>query len=426
VAYLPNHIADVFISYSHKDNFLWVERFKQDLESVLIRKLRARTKPHVFFDAHNLRAGRVLDDEIKECLRKTGYFVALVSPPYKNSVYCMQKELPEFVKHNPSESGRLIQAWLDLSAELPCSKVLAVKFADAKGPFPTGSEAYQDALRLVYEPIVTELDKLYAQSKMVFLAWPGDPELEAERERLEAQIEGSGLRVYPEEIPPFGNVDLKLRDALEKCTASVHLLGEQPNEFDLTQWDAAVRSGKPCVVASRNPAEARRGPGGSPPAIYLKQGNPVIAITKAIEQIAGIGRREERNASQALGRTPIFLLFKPDSDAMLGLKIRKRIVSRGPFEVIVPPRDSGTRYEELARAKLALLCRARAGREWLEGEWDALSGAMVTSGLFDLRRVLLLPAEDDARGLEVHDGDTIVHSEEALDSFLSDVKGAAA
>jgi hypothetical protein len=425
VAYIPDHIEDVFISYSHADDFAWIERFEQDLRTILIRKLRARTQPAIFFDAHDLRAGRVFDADIPDCLEQTGFFLAMVSPRYNTSTYCIHKELAKFLRRQKPESGRLIQLILDLSvsAALPVENSLAIPFADARGAFQAGTDAYLDALRKVYEPIVTELDKLYAASKIVFLAWPDDPQMEEERNRLESEIEGRGLRVGPT-IAEFQS-DVRLREALAQCTTSVHLFGDQPGKFDLRQWDAADSLGKPCVLASRSVTETRRGPAGSPAPIYLNQGNPTIAIAKAIEQIAGIGRRDAREAQQSLGRTPVFLIFKPDADATLGLKIRKRIISRGPFEVIVPRNDS-TRYEELRRAKLALVCRAKAGRAWLQGELEALDTAMATSGLLDLRRALLVPSPDDGAGVETFEGEEIVGSEEALDALLAQVQGAAA
>jgi hypothetical protein len=424
VAYVPNHIADVFVSYCHDDDFAWIERFVQDLRSALIQKLRARTKPAIFFDALDLRAGRPFDADIRACLAQTVFFVAMVSRRYNASTYCRHKELTEFLRRHPPESGRLIQVQLDPSTVFPVDKALAVPCADAKGIFRPDSEEYRDALRRVYEPIVSELDKLYATSKIVFLAWPGDPLLEEERQRLESEVEGRDLRVFPEAVAEHES-DTRLRDALEQCTTSVHFFGQDLEPFDVRQFEMALRLDRPCIVASRSPTEARRGPAGSPAPIYLDQGNPTIAIAKAIQQIAGIGRRDERDARQSLGRAPVFLVFKPDSDATLGLKIRKRIISRGPFEVIVPPNDRNTRYEELGRAKAALLCRAKAGSDWLGLEFEALNGAMVASQLFDVPRALLLPASDDVAGLDVLEGDAILHTEDALDDFLKQLQGAA-
>ena len=62
------------------------------------RKLRARTQPAIFFDAHDLRAGRVFDADIPACLEQTGFFLAMVSPRYNGSDYCKQKELTKFLR----------------------------------------------------------------------------------------------------------------------------------------------------------------------------------------------------------------------------------------------------------------------------------------------------------------------------------------
>src|SRR5689334_23095345 len=118
VAYIPHHSVDVFISYCHEDDAVWIERFQQDLYSVLIQKLRARTKPAVFFDEKDLRAGRVFDADIKETLEKAGFFLAMVSPKFNASTYCRHKELAEFLRRHPPDSGRLIQVHLDSSAPL--------------------------------------------------------------------------------------------------------------------------------------------------------------------------------------------------------------------------------------------------------------------------------------------------------------------
>jgi hypothetical protein len=424
VAYVPDHIADVFISYCHEDDYVWIERFQQDLYTVLTRKLRSRTKPQIFFDARDLRAGRAFESDIKNTLEKTGFFVGMVSPKYNASTYCRHKELAEFLRRHSPKSGRLIQIHLDSSAPLPVDKALAVPFVNARGPLRPDTDDYHDALRRVYEPIASELDRLYAASKMIFLAWPGDESLEEERKRLESEIEGRGMRVFPEAVAEYES-DLRLRDAVGQCMTSVHLFGADPSPFDLRQWQEAVRVGKPCVLASRNAAEARRGPAGSPAPVYLDQGNPTIAIAKAIEQIAKIGKRDELDGQPSLGRTPVLLVFKPDSDAILGLKLRNRIVKRGPFEVIVPP-NSGMRYEQVTRAKAAVLCLAKAERRWLAGELQSLTEAMASARQFDLRRALLVPTPDDVSGLDLLGDEAVLHSDDALDGFLANLNGAAA
>ena len=43
MAYVPGFESDLFISYSHADDFGWIERLKSEIESALVRKLRAST-----------------------------------------------------------------------------------------------------------------------------------------------------------------------------------------------------------------------------------------------------------------------------------------------------------------------------------------------------------------------------------------------
>ena len=113
MAYAPNHDYDVFVSFCHDDPFAWTERFKLDLESLLRWKLRARRKPAVFLDVHDLRAGRVFDKDIPTFLNRTAYFVALVSPRYHTSNYCKFIELPAFLEGHAEDQDRVIQVRLD-------------------------------------------------------------------------------------------------------------------------------------------------------------------------------------------------------------------------------------------------------------------------------------------------------------------------
>ena len=134
-----------------------------------------------------------------------------------------------------------------------------MSFASGKDLLKAGTDEFKDALRRVYEPIVHELDKLYARSKMVFLAWPAEPELQEESARLQSEIEGRGMRVYPEAIGEY-EPDIRLRDALQESAASVHFFGLETDEFAARQLGLAVQVGKPAIVASRNRAELRYRP----------------------------------------------------------------------------------------------------------------------------------------------------------------------
>jgi hypothetical protein len=423
--YVPGNEADVFISYSHADDFVWINRLRLELESALSRKLRASTRPKIFFDTVDLRAGRVFDRDIPECLTATAFFLAVISQRYNTSTYCRHKELAHFLKCNPPESGRVIQIQLDLSAELPLPKSLAVPFAIAQGPLDPGSEEYKDRLQRVYEPIVHELDKAYAKSKMIFLAWPSEEDVQEERARVQSEIEGRGLRIYPEAVAEFES-DVRLRSALENSATSVQFFGTKADAFAERQFSLAVQLGKPFIVASRERVEVRKGPPGSPAPIWLDQGNPTIAITNAIDALLGRGRREERNLGSSLGKIGLLLVFKSDVDYTLGLSLRQRIVNRGPFEVFVSGGESiENRYIDLSRAGAAVLCWGNASRGWLNEELDTLNRATVSAQTYNLRRAIYLKSTNLAEGIEKLEGDRILQSDAELDCFLNELNPEA-
>jgi hypothetical protein len=426
MAYVPDFEHDLFISYSHADDVGWIERLKSELEIALIRTLRASTRPSVFFDTAELRAGRVFDTDIPASLSATVFFLAVVSPRYNSSTYCRHKELARFLRHNPPESGRTIQIQLDPSAALPLPQSLAVIFSSGKDLLKAGTDEFKHSLRRVYEPIVHELDKLYAQSKMIYLAWPTAPELQQERARLQSEIEGRGMRVYPEAIGEYES-DIRFRDALQESAASVHFFGLEKDDFAARQFECAVQAGKPSIVTSRNQAEVLIGPAGSPLPIFLDQGNPTIAIANALDAALGRGRRDERRFATGLGKTGLYLVFKPDADHTLGLRLRQRIVNRGPFEVLEPRINSGvgSRYEDLSRAKAAVLCLGKAGKDWLSEELAALNSATVSGKFYDVRRAIYLKTGSAADNIELIEGDRILQSDTELDAFLAELQPGA-
>ena len=306
------------------------------------------------------------------------------------------------------------------------SGALSVEFCNERRPFRPETAESEDALLQACEPIIAGLDQLYAHSKMIFLAWPGDAGLRKERERLENTISDRELRIYPEAIAAFEG-EQKLRDALIKSATSVHLFGPDTDDFSEKQLDAAIRLGRPCIIGSSNATENRRGPTGSPPPIYLGHGNPISAIADAIDEMVGRGKRTKFEPA-ALAKTPLFLVYQPGVDYTLGLRIRQRIVNRGPFEIIEPPRtgDADMRYDALARARAAVMCWGRADSGWFREEFDALNRAMAEQGLYDLSRGLFLSPPEGKGDVDPLDTDRVLTSTEELDAFLTGVQEAAA
>ena len=187
----------------------------------------------------------------------------------------------------------------------------------------------------------------------------------------------------------------------------------------------------PCVPAwqanhnrVRRAGRTAQGTCGIAGADWLGQGNPTIALANALDAVLDRGRREERKLGSRLGKTPLFLVFKTDVDYTLGLGLRQRIVNRGPFEVLEPKRDlqAVERYEDLSRARAALLCWGKAGKSWINHELDALNRAAAISQLYGVRRAIYMKSSKPADNIDLFEGDRILQSDAELDSFLSELR----
>ena len=230
------------------------------------------------------------------------------------------------------------------------------------------------------------------------------------------------MRVYPDAIEAF-QPDIRLRSALQECSASVHFLRAGHDDFEDRQLQLAVHVGRPCVVASLNPAETRGGPPGSPPPMFVAHGNPTISIANEIDRLMGRGKRDERGAQSSLGKANLFFVYQPDSDSILGIRLRQRMKNRGPFEILEPPRSTTAdgRYDQLDRATAAVLCRVRADLGWFQREFEAISKEIAMRQLYDLRRALYLPSPGKDR-FELGEKDCIVSSDGELDRFLQELQ----
>ena len=125
-------------------------------------------------------------------------------------------------------------------------------------------------------------------------------------------------------------------------------------------------------------------------------------------------------------------MFKPDVDHTLGLKLRNHIQNRGPFEILEPRSDGSntSRYDDLSRARAAVLCLGKSGCDWLNQELDSLNRATAIGKFYHVKRAIYLKSASAAENIELFESDHILQSETELDAFLAELQqrqeGAAA
>jgi len=97
MAYLPDFEHDIFISYAHVDNETvdpredgWVAHFVRHLEVELWRRAGRKGAVKIWWDS-SLDGNQAFDDTIKGRISQSAVFLALTSPGYLVSQYCLQE-----------------------------------------------------------------------------------------------------------------------------------------------------------------------------------------------------------------------------------------------------------------------------------------------------------------------------------------------
>src|SRR5438270_854055 len=115
--YVPGCCADVFISYAHRDNQDgWVTGLKRKLTEKLNPFLAGRAE--VWFD-DRIEPSVRFKQEIQQKLKDTPVFVAVVSPSYLESEYCILHELDWFQNQGGREIVQLLKVPLEKGHQVP-------------------------------------------------------------------------------------------------------------------------------------------------------------------------------------------------------------------------------------------------------------------------------------------------------------------
>jgi hypothetical protein len=181
MAYVPGYAADIFVSYSHSnDRDGWVTELKSKLASGLAD---LSEDVDVWFDADRLQTGDRFKQEIQEKLSNTRVLIAVLSPAYLRSQFCMEEELAWF----QNSFGREIIQYLKVPLEedqvvpLPDSHFLTLH---DRGNSPLRGEALKTALNEEISSIRKRLEAARKSCTHVYLAAAKLQGLRAHREEL--------------------------------------------------------------------------------------------------------------------------------------------------------------------------------------------------------------------------------------------------
>ena len=272
MAFVPGFKHDVFVSYAHANNVDpfaptdpgWVDRLHVALETILKERLNKRE--FSLWRDLKLQGNDMYDRKIARAVDASAVFIAITSPAYVDSAYCIQ-ELDQFVgKATDSKYGLTVDDTARLFrvgyGPLRADQTTPASFAGMDGySFHDAEEkrlngdALVDPVFQLAGDIADLLQAMKAgtlpnvqepQGPTVYLA-AATPDLASDRAKLKAHFQQYDVRVLPDELhettdheddpddprggykgPTAANMsDLKdeLSAALARATLTVHLVG---------------------------------------------------------------------------------------------------------------------------------------------------------------------------------------------------------
>lgn len=221
---------DVFVSCSYKQE--WVRLFRIDLESRL-EKIRGASTT-IFRNTSSIAEAETIRDVIRENVRDSATFVALVTRQYLKSETCRQ-ELAEFVTPLLSGGrevlrGRLFPVFLGPiqgpGLPYPLGEVQGITLPDPEG-FDLKQD-YRERLDELARAISDTLELIQpTPQKTVHLA-SATGDVEPIREEIRRELQSHGYRVTETD--------------LEGSSLSIHLIGDEYREAAVAQFDRVRNS----------------------------------------------------------------------------------------------------------------------------------------------------------------------------------------
>jgi len=253
MAYVPGYAADIFVSYSHSnDHDGWVTELKSKLASGLAD---LSEDVDVWFDADRLQTGDRFKQEIHDKLSNTRIFVAVLSPAYLRSDFCMEEELNWFQDSFGREIIQYFKVPLQEDQTAPLADAHFLALHNPEGS-PMRGSALQEALNPEIWSIRRKLEVARKSCTHVYLAGVRQDVLRGRREELKKLLhQQERLAVLPSEVVTARTQRNRILQMLGDSELSIHY-AVPDDPLYLVQLQAAEAAGKPVLrVQPSEPAD---------------------------------------------------------------------------------------------------------------------------------------------------------------------------
>jgi len=269
----------IFISYAHIDNELnayvinsrFVSNLKENIQTQLTIRFGGRDKFKIWFDEEKLDGNAKITPEIKKEVESSDIFLCILTPGYKNSIWC-NDELDTFIKsHSQSNNYSNIFAVEPIKIKNLDEKPRHIRGIETAGfslleRYPKCDDkeyiTFIDNITTKIHKYLLSLDnkqqtpKVINNSKKIFLAQVTD-DLEKQRRTVQRYLEDFGYEIYPkyDYIQSAQEFKKSTDDDIKECSLFVQLLslerGKRPIDlkegYYKAQFDIAIEEKIPII-----------------------------------------------------------------------------------------------------------------------------------------------------------------------------------
>lgn len=246
--YLPGFINDIFISFSHADNWDgWVEKFQDHLR----HRLTQIGAPVIIWRDSKLRGTDFFSDEIFTQLQQSALLISIVSPSGIKSRWCEDERqtFERFAALNGGlRFGNHLRAIKVVKTPLPADQhrdlfgVLGFELYERETQsehfreFDQSGPEFRQILDKLAQDILSVLDafgehlKTAPQRDRLYVATT-TPDLKRSREAVVQQLEDWGYAVTPQDFEPLrrlASFQAVAKAELAVSIFSIHLASDQP------------------------------------------------------------------------------------------------------------------------------------------------------------------------------------------------------
>ena len=339
MAYVPGYAADIFVSYSHSnDRDGWVTELKSKLASGLAD---LSEDVDVWFDSDRLQTGDYFKKQIQDKLSNTRIFVAVLSPAYLKSTFCMEEELTWFQDSFGREIIQYLKVPLEEDQTPPLPDAHFLKLHDPERS-PLRGAALQEALNPEIWSIRSRLEAARKSCTHVYLAGAKLESLRAHREELKKLLhQRERLAVLPSEVVTTRSQPNRILKMLGDAELSIHY--DAPDD--------------PLYLVQRQAAEAA-----AKPILWIKPSQPALEIALRINgELLSLRRQRQ-----------LYMIYDPSTDGEQVGALASYFSEAYDCKVLEPQPGESYHRAKLDESDGILFFHRNAPSSWLDKHREAL------------------------------------------------------